>query len=202
MNAKDSVQAIYGVTHTDLAGESAARVKLVAQATKAATHPVAVIVTQNELLWAQNMLQLTEQTSGTSASGRRGMENEFAYRTGLLPIDLSQITSAPLDSFAVVLTVETVGRGLFRTNMPFLWLVPVKNGAFDGRRFGYKIAMSLEKENDSGIPGFVRQFSWNPIGLITRVKLEGTTPRHAPPRRSSRSKSKSKSKTKLRPRTR
>ena len=108
MNAKDSVQAIHGVTHTDLAGESAARVKLVAQATKAATHPVAVIVTQNELLWAQNMLQLTEQTSGTSASGRRGMQNEFAYRTGLLHIDLSQITSAPLDSFAVTNTSASV----------------------------------------------------------------------------------------------
>ena len=50
------------------------------------------------------------------------------------------------------------------------------DGAFDPERYGYKMMVGSEVTNTAGSRRFVQVTTTSSVGIVTRVKLEGTTP--------------------------
>ena len=163
--ADQAIRAIHVIGHVEYSDRGTFQLSFVEQAAKAATHPVALVVTDDAILLAQNRLRVYGAENTIDWNDDYRTVYSFKYFTYVYPVDLTLLPAEPLEDYAVVLTAEKY-RGSTHPKIwkePFVWLIPVKDGAFDGTRFGYKI-------------GFVAD-EW-PVperaNMVGRVRLSGS----------------------------
>jgi hypothetical protein len=183
IESSKSVKAVYGLSHTKLLGGTPME-PYIEGAAKAASLPFVVVVSDNELLLLQNEMTQTSQSKSKDVLGESHRSSENAFRTNILPVDFTQVSSTPLGDFVMVLTAETVDMVLAKYKVPQVWLLPVKDDEFDGNRFGYTITLSKDLTETSGIPGLVQIQSFTALGYVTRVKLAGGTASWTAPEKS------------------
>ena len=176
VTAGRTVDVVHVMSHQTFASDVRMLTSMLDHAQNAASHPVAVILSKDELLFAQSSVREVSKRKVQFANGSSHTDRDYAYKTGLLAINLSALTPDPMESFQVVLSAEQGGKGWLRYSIPFIWLIPMTNGQLDVSRFGFKIGMSSELTGVSGIPGVLMKQSWKPVGLVTRVRLEGGNP--------------------------
>ena len=162
INSKSSITSVHGINHDDYMGSNNILLKMRATAEKAASHPVTVVATNDQLLYAHSVMREVETTeiygpqapspSGPTTGGveKKQTIRVYAYETALLPINLEQITPEPLDQFQVVIEMVDTKVGPFKARFPVLWLLPVTGGQLDNSRFGFKIHMQLEQTGAGG----------------------------------------------------
>jgi hypothetical protein len=172
INSKISIESVHAIPHGDYVGSNKILLKMRETAEKATSHPVAVVATNEQLLYVHSMMREIFHMEGTETSAT---VRKFAYQTAFLPIDLGQITPEPLDRFQVVIEMVDSKVGPFKLRFPILWLLPMNDGQLDDSRFGFKIHMQLEQTGVGGIPGITRKQTYSPLGIVTRVRIEGGT---------------------------
>jgi len=168
--SESTITTVHAVSHDDYIGSNAVLSKLRETGEKAASHPVTVVATNEKLLYANSMMrEIYRMEGGENTTTQR----KYAYLTAFLPIELAQITPEPLDQFQVVIEMVDQKVGPFKNRFPVLWLIPVRDGQLDNSRFGYKVIVQLEQTGVGGFPGITRTETYSPLGLVTRVRVDG-----------------------------
>lgn len=185
----DGVQAL---THdTMLGGQSSNQMDRYREfAERAATYPVVLATAGSRMLIAHSGFQVVQKRTTTYGNGAKTTNRDWGFRTSILEVDLSQVTDEPLDSYRIVLSqIQTEKKLSFMTGGAAggqgayqVWLLPLRaDGTFDPERFGFKMMVSSEITNTVGNRNIASTTYTRSVGLVTRVKLEGTEPTSKPP---------------------
>ena len=104
------IESIQVLTHETLLGQPVGQVgsSYAEFADKASTYPVVVALAGSRMLVAHSRFQVVEttKTQMTMADGSRSQrtDRDWGFRTGMLVVDLEQMTDDPIDSYRIMLT--------------------------------------------------------------------------------------------------